>query len=97
MTIQYSIPIAQHGANGFSTNRLLNQPSGRTFGVTFKFDTPIPAGVIPSKKRQQLPKAPKNPNPTKNPNLCLTSNSTLRSNCKPIKYALNIATARWEN
>lgn len=61
MTTQYSIPNAQHRANSFYASRFLNRRSG---GITLKFDTPIPAGVIPSKKRQPRPKAP----PVRQPN-----------------------------
>lgn len=69
MTTQYSIPIARLGANGFYPSRFfnptLNHSANRVSGgVTFKFDTPIPAGVIPSKKRQPRPKAP----PIRKPN-----------------------------
>lgn len=74
MTIQYSIPVAPQGANGFFANQLLGKSSShlnqQTNGRTLKFDMPIPPDVIPAQspgekakpktKPEKKPKHPEN-------------------------------------
>ena len=60
MTIQYSIPVAPQGANGFFANQLLGKSSPsinqQLDGKTLRFDMPIPQGVIPAQSPEKEPK-----------------------------------------